>query len=267
MTKDEDDYYIDDFGVRLFDCAESPKDGTTNAEERRKFRSVRRLNRRRKQRINELKNFLEKNQIISKSEIADFFSNFKITNNIQYDDTKYFNPYTIRVKALTEKLTPQELAVALINIANHRGYNDKFSFGEEKENKKSKLSESISKGEKIVKNYQTIAQAILNEQDFKNSKNQGTLGLIHNKIKKSTDKQITNENNQEQTKTPVSNYRYLFAREDYKKELELILTTQGKFYSQLANESNRNKIINDIILRQRDFEVGPGPKNKEKYEL
>lgn len=267
MTKDEDDYYIDDFGVRLFDCAESPKDGTTNAEERRKFRSVRRLNRRRKQRINELKNFLEKNQIISKSEIADFFSNFKITNNIQYDDTKYFNPYTIRVKALTEKLTPQELAVALINIANHRGYNDKFSFGEEKENKKSKLSESISKGEKIVKNYQTIAQAILNEQDFKNSKNQGTLGLIHNKIKKSTDKQITNENNQEQTKTPVSNYRYLFAREDYKKELELILTTQGKFYPQLANESNRNKIINDIILRQRDFEVGPGPKNKEKYDL
>lgn len=267
MTKDEDDYYIDDFGVRLFDCAESPKDGTTNAEERRKFRSVRRLNRRRKQRINELKNFLEKNQIISKSEIADFFSNFKITNNIQYDDTKYFNPYTIRVKALTEKLTPQELAVALINIANHRGYNDKFSFGEEKENKKSKLSESISKGEKIVKNYQTIAQAILNEQDFKNSKNQGTLGLIHNKIKKSSDKQITNENNQEQTKTPVSNYRYLFAREDYKKELELILTTQGKFYPQLANESNRNKIINDIILRQRDFEVGPGPKNKEKYDL
>lgn len=267
MTKDEDDYYIDDFGVRLFDCAESPKDGTTNAEERRKFRSVRRLNRRRKQRINELKNFLEKNQIISKSEIADFFSNFKITNNIQYDDTKYFNPYTIRVKALTEKLTPQELAVALINIANHRGYNDKFSFGEEKENKKSKLSESISKGEKIVKNYQTIAQAILNEQDFKNSKNQGTLGLIHNKIKKSNDKQITNENNQEQTKTPVSNYRYLFAREDYKKELELILTTQGKFYPQLANESNRNKIINDIILRQRDFEVGPGPKNKEKYDL
>ncbi|MCL8210669.1 CRISPR-associated endonuclease Cas9 [Spiroplasma sp. JKS002671] len=267
MTKDEDDYYIDDFGVRLFDCAESPKDGTTNAEERRKFRSVRRLNRRRKQRINELKNFLEKNQIISKSEIADFFSNFKITNNIQYDDTKYFNPYTIRVKALTEKLTPQELAVALINIANHRGYNDKFSFGEEKENKKSKLSESISKGEKIVKNYQTIAQAILNEQDFKNSKNQGTLGLIHNKIKKSSDKQITNENNQEQTKTPVSNYRYLFARENYKKELELILTTQGKFYPQLTNESNRNKIINDIILRQRDFEVGPGPKNKEKYEL
>ncbi|MCL6428847.1 CRISPR-associated endonuclease Cas9 [Spiroplasma sp. JKS002669] len=267
MTKDEDDYYIDDFGVRLFDCAESPKDGTTNAEERRKFRSARRLNRRRKQRINELKNFLEKNQIISKSEIADFFSNFKITNNIQYDDTKYFNPYTIRVKALTEKLTPQELAVALINIANHRGYNDKFSFGEEKENKKSKLSESISKGEKIVKNYQTIAQAILNEQDFKNSKNQGTLGLIHNKIKKSNDKQITNENNQEQTKTPVSNYRYLFAREDYKKELELILTTQGKFYPQLANESNRNKIINDIILRQRDFEEGPGPKNKEKYDL
>ncbi len=264
MTKDENEYYIDDFGVRLFDCAESPKDGTTNAEERRKFRSVRRLNRRRKQRINELKSFLEKNQIISESEIADFFKNFKITNNIQYDNTKYFNPYTIRVKGLSEKLTPQELAVALINIANHRGYNDKFSFGEEKENKKSKLSESISKGEKIVKTYQTIAQAILNEQDFKNPKNQGTLGLIHNKVKKSNKNQTSDE---QKTETSPSNYRYLFAREDYKKELELILTTQGKFYPQLANETNSNKIIDDIILRQRDFEVGPGPKNQAKYQL
>lgn len=264
MAKNQDEYYIDDFGVRLFDCAESPKDGTTNAEERRKFRSVRRLNRRRKQRINELKLFLEQNKIISKSEIANFFSTFKITNNIQYDTTKYFNPYSIRVKALTEKLTPQELAVALINIANHRGYNDKFSFGEEKENKKSKLSESISKGEKIVKSYQTIAQAILNEQDFKNSKNKGTLGLIHNKVKKINKNQTIDEKTEQ---TTVSNYRYLFAREDYKKELELILTTQGKFYPQLANESNRNKIINDIILRQRDFEDGPGPKDKNKYQL
>lgn len=263
MTKDENEYYIDDFGVRLFDCAESP-DGTTNAEARRTFRSVRRLNRRRKQRINELKSFLEQEQIISKTEIADFFSNFKITNNIQYDDTKYFNPYSIRVKALTEKITPQELAVALINIANHRGYNDKFSFGEEKENKKSKLSDSINKGEKIVKEYQTIAQAILNVQDFKNPKNQGTLGLIHNKVKKANKNETTDE---QKAETSPSNYRYLFAREDYKKELELILTTQGKFYPQLGNENNQNKIINDIILRQRDFEDGPGPKNETKYQL
>lgn len=264
MAQDKDNYYIDDFGVRLFDCSEDPTDGTTNAEKRRTFRSTRRLIRRRKQRINQLKLFLEKNNIISKDEINNFFNSFKITNNIQYDDTKYFNPYVIRVKGLSQKLTPNELAVALINIANHRGYNDKFSFNsEEKENKKSKLSESINKGETIVKQYHTIAQAILTDSNFKNPINEGTLGLIHNKIKKS--EKITDSEEAKQPQS-TSNYRYLFAREDYKKELELILTEQEKYYPQL-NKENRDRIINDIILRQRDFEVGPGPKDEKKYQL
>lgn len=265
MTKEEEEYYIDDFGVRLFDCAENPKDGTTNAEERRKFRSVRRLNRRRKQRINELKWFLEKNNIISKVEVENFFKIFKITNNIKYDDTKYFNPYVIRVKGLTQKLTPNELAVALINIANHRGYNDKFSFGEE--NKKSKLNESITKASSIVQQYQTIAQAILNDQNFKNPKNQESLGLIHNKITKIKETNNNSETNEESKNIKSqSNYRYLFDRKDYQKELELILNNQEQYYPQL-NEASRNYLIKDIILRQRDFEVGPGPKNKEKYKM
>lgn len=266
MAKENDEYYIDDFGVRLFECAENPKDGTTNAEERRKFRSVRRLNRRRKQRINGLKLFLEKKNIISREEIKNFFQNFKITNNIQYDDTKYFNPYVIRVKGLTQKLTPGELAVALINIANHRGYNDKFSFGEE--NKKSKLSESMNKASSIVQEYQTIAQAILTDPNFKNPKNQESLGLIHNKIKKehsATNEIKTNENENDsldKKRETQSNYRYLFDRKDYQKELELILSKQEQYYSSL-NEQNRNFLINEIILKQRDFEDGPGPKNEE----
>ncbi|MGL5268670.1 MAG: type II CRISPR RNA-guided endonuclease Cas9 [Spiroplasma sp.] len=264
MAQDKEKYYIDDFGVRLFDCSEDPTDGTTNAEQRRIFRSTRRLNRRRKQRINQLKLFLEQNNIISKQEITDFFNTFKITNNIQYDDTKYFNPYVIRVKGLTKKLTPSELTVALINIANHRGYNDKFSFNnEEKENKKSKLSESIDKAEIIVKQYQTIAHAILTNSDFKNPENEATLGLIHNKIKKS--EKIVDSKEEAQGKS-TANYRYLFARQEYKKELELILVNQEKYYPQLS-EKNRNTIINDIILRQRDFEVGPGPKDKKNYQL
>ncbi|WJG69299.1 hypothetical protein SIXOD_v1c01370 [Spiroplasma ixodetis Y32] len=41
----------------------------------------------------------------------------------------------------------------------------------------------------------------------------------------------------------------------------MILKTQAKFYDQLTKEVNDN-IINDIILRQRDFEDGPGPKDE-----
>ena len=249
MAKENDEYYIDDFGVRLFSPSEYPKTGKTCAEQRREFRSGRRLNRRRKQRINELKFFLEKIDVVSREEIDNFFSNFKITNNIFYDEKKYFNPYVIRNKSLSEKVTGQELAVALINIANHRGYNNEFSFGEEKEN--GKLKEPISKSRNVINNYKTIAQAIINEQDFRNSENEKTLGLIHNKNKKN------NPQNSE--------YRYLFSRESYEQELESILAKQAEFYPKLAEKDNRDRIIKDIILRQRDFEVGPGPKDEDRY--
>lgn len=257
-------FNIHDFGVRLFDCAENPKDGQTNAEIRRIFRGSRRLIRRRKQRINDLKRFLTHHHIMNSNDIKYLFSAFKkgITNNLTYDETKYFNPYVIRVKGLTAKLTPQELTIALINIANHRGYNDKFSFqeNENEDNKKqqtSKLDESINKAESLVKQYGTIAQVIIKDTAFKNKENNNTLGLIHNKNKKgevSTNDKINNT---------TSNYRYLFARADYRKELTMILTTQAQFYPQLT-PSNINILINDIILRQRDFEVGPGPKDEQQ---
>lgn len=107
MAEENKEYYIDDFGVRLFECSENAKDGKTNAEPRRIFRGSRRLIRRRKQRINDLKKFLQIKGVIKIEEINNFFKNFKITNNIKYDETKYFNPYVIRVKGLTSKLTPQ----------------------------------------------------------------------------------------------------------------------------------------------------------------
>ncbi|WP_338974442.1 type II CRISPR RNA-guided endonuclease Cas9 [Spiroplasma endosymbiont of Tricholauxania praeusta] len=253
MTEENKEYYIDDFGVRLFECSENAKDGKTNAEQRRIFRGSRRLIRRRKQRINDLKKFLQIKGIIKIEEINNFFKNFKITNNIKYDETKYFNPYVIRVKGLTTKLTPQELTVALINIANHRGYNDRFSLKNNESDKESKLDSSINKAKDLVKNYCTIAQAIVSDASFKHEFNDNTLGLIHNKIKKTT--------NDNKTKTEIFNYRYLFDREDYKKELKMILTTQTKFYSQLSEDVIKI-IIDDIILRQRDFEDGPGPKDE-----
>ncbi|WP_425381349.1 hypothetical protein [Spiroplasma endosymbiont of Polydrusus pterygomalis] len=73
MTEENKDYYIDDFGVRLFDSSENPKDGRTNAEQRRIFRGSRRLIRRRKQRINDLKRFLQAKGIIKIEEINNFF--------------------------------------------------------------------------------------------------------------------------------------------------------------------------------------------------
>lgn len=86
-----------DAGVRLF--TEATK---KNNEERRSFRGGRRLKRRRSNRKEDLLKLLKKNEL------------FADTNN-------NYNPYEIRVKGLTQKLSLEELNVALLNICKHRG--------------------------------------------------------------------------------------------------------------------------------------------------
>ncbi len=95
---DLDSGEVVDAGVRLF------KEGTAeNNENRRSFRTGRRLIRRKKNRIKDLRELLEKNNIIS--------SNFIPLND----------PYDIRVKGLANKLSNEELATALLHIAKNRG--------------------------------------------------------------------------------------------------------------------------------------------------
>ncbi|MEC9484819.1 MAG: type II CRISPR RNA-guided endonuclease Cas9 [Candidatus Izemoplasma sp.] len=87
-----------DCGVRLFD--EADKD--LNAKRREK-RGSRRVKRRRKQRIVEMKRLLKRENIID-------------DNFVHLD-----NPYHIRVKGLNEKLNNRELATALLHIVKRRG--------------------------------------------------------------------------------------------------------------------------------------------------
>ena len=95
---DKDNYEVIDSGVRLF------AEGSSSLnEDRRTHRSTRRLLRRRKHRIQRVKELLIKNNIIDE--------NFKSLNN----------PYEIRVRGLNSKLTNDELATAILNIAKKRG--------------------------------------------------------------------------------------------------------------------------------------------------
>ncbi|MDD4077220.1 MAG: type II CRISPR RNA-guided endonuclease Cas9, partial [Bacilli bacterium] len=89
---------IVDKGVRLF-----PEGTAAENVKRRQQRGARRLLRRRKQRINDLKDLLIKNGIINK------------------DFVPLENPYKIRCKGLTGKLANDELATALLHIAKRRG--------------------------------------------------------------------------------------------------------------------------------------------------
>ena len=103
---------IEDFGVRLFDSGEDVKNKNSFCQQRRSKRGIRRLYRRRSHRKMRLKNYLSILGLTT-SEKIDYY--FETADN---------NVIKLRHKALSEKLTPEEIAACLIHICNNRGYRD-----------------------------------------------------------------------------------------------------------------------------------------------
>ncbi|RHM62104.1 MULTISPECIES: type II CRISPR RNA-guided endonuclease Cas9 [Coprobacillaceae] len=94
---DIDENTFVDYGVRLF------KEGTASEnEKRRASRSARRLKRRKVNRLEDMKKYLEKNNMY----VASYY---------------YLNPYKMRVKGLNEKLSLEELCCAIMHITKKRG--------------------------------------------------------------------------------------------------------------------------------------------------
>lgn len=183
-----------DHGVRLFEEAKL-------AADRRGIRSTRRVKRRKRQRLDDLRELLVRNQIIEKD--------FRPLNN----------PYDIRAKGLSEKLSNAELATALLHIAKRRGPD--FETIEESD---AKLSESQSTKSQLSKNRQR-----LNELKY--------VCLVQLERLKETGKIRANDNT--------------FTSSDYKNELSKILEVSNI-------ENNLAQEIIEIILRRRSFEHGPG---------
>ena len=95
---DLDNYQFVDYGVRLF------KEGTAEDNvNRRTKRGRRRLKRRRQTRLDDMKELLQKEKIMSE------------TYHSSYD------PYDMRIKGLSQKLSNDELTCAILHITKCRG--------------------------------------------------------------------------------------------------------------------------------------------------
>lgn len=251
---------LHDFGVHLFETPADAKSGTSHAEHRRIFRSRRRLIQRRQTRIKTLEKILKKcdfdKTLIKETEKLKQTNKILFQNNHFETELGYENIYLLRVKSLKEKITPFELYKILLNFANKRGYLDKFS--DEKEEKDKKKTDAknfdgiMAKTEKLTNN-QTVAEAILKEKDFRivEKKNSFILYVKNGKFYKNDSDAPVNKN---------KNYRFLFSRDAYEKELSQILNIQCE---QQSSENFWQKIkknqslILDVIFKQRDFEWGP----------
>lgn len=102
---------IEDLGVRIFNAAEHPKDGSSLALPRRMARGRRKLLRRKAYRVNRVRKLIVDYNILTKEELDNLFTQ-KHQNSV----------WDIRVKALDNKVTNDEWARLLINLCKRRGF-------------------------------------------------------------------------------------------------------------------------------------------------
>lgn len=211
---------IEDFGVRIFSSGENAKAKASLCQERRSFRSVRRLERRCVHRKVLLRNHFQKIQLL---------------NPTFYDDLaacKDADVYALKVAALERKLSPAELYKCLVHTCNHRGYRDFYEPEED--------DEEAGKNE-------TAANAF--EKTYRAS---GLRTVSEYLLKEYANGSFVKYRNRSGGEMPYMLIRRSILRE----EAEAILQAQSAYYPGLNPKNCKDTV--EIIFAQRDFEDGPG---------
>lgn len=246
VVRCEEPLRIEDFGVRMFTTTENAKDKDNTNQERRGFRATRRVIRRRSHRKAMLKAHLQRMGLLQPGEVEAFFENGAV------------DLLGLRVKGLSERLSPAELAACLINISNHRGYRDFYSLDEEDQKQLSKAEQAeyarerseIEQVNEIMARggYRSVAEMLQNDAVF--APQQGGSMRVYRSH-------------------PYSEVRYPISRELLRKEAGEILACQSKFYPCLLQSYNttlrkqpttltNSEFLLWLVFEQRDFEDGPG---------
>ncbi|MCE8158959.1 MAG: type II CRISPR RNA-guided endonuclease Cas9 [Candidatus Moeniiplasma glomeromycotorum] len=269
------EHWLEDFGVRLFQVPEDPQNKKSWAEKRREFRGKRRLLNRWHCRREELKKFFGK---IFGDNFLQEFENFvekkKPTNLLEYDETKFFNPYIIRYWALSSKISQVELLFILFHISKYRGYKSFYldDNPESKDEDAKKTYAAVGETKRLFRenNYRSVAEMVIKNEKFRHSQYKNLLSPHnHNPNKVYENKEEAKKNHK----------HFIFPRELLTEETEKILEKQSEYHPQLkrnysyiswengnskTKEFSAQEIVKRIIFRQRDFEDGPTklePKN------
>ena len=225
---DLDKERIHDLGVRIFERPEDPQNGDSLAKPRRDARSARRRLKRRRQRLNHLKQFFVDQNILTKNqveEVLDYKSDFN-----------KLDVYELRSKALAEELSPEELLKVLYQIAKRRGFKSNRKVVEESDKEGGRVTSALKANEKFLadNNYTTVGDALSRDEKF----------ALHKRNKR-------------------DDYTNSFARDDFLCELEAIIKTQRNYALKNVPEPAINELIYGIddgqvtnvsaIMYQRPF--------------
>lgn len=138
-------------GVRCFPVAENPKDGSSLAAPRREKRLGRRICRRKARRMDSIKRlFVAKNLVQDLEHL-----------NAIYAAQQGGDVWNLRVKALSEELSKEELLRVLTHLAKHRGFKSCRKAAEENDAEGGKVLKAINENKKLLAVNQTLAQVIV----------------------------------------------------------------------------------------------------------
>lgn len=159
QDKDQPSGCIVGMGTWMFDAPETDKERTPTNQIRRLHRGQRRVIRRRRQRMNQIRTLLGKNALLP-------------NDNKDALKTLNLNPWEARANALERKLTPAELAVALRHIARHRGFksNKKSDGGSNAADDSSRMLKAIEATKERLQQYRTVGELFAKDPELQNRK-------------------------------------------------------------------------------------------------
>ena len=205
---------IENLGVRLFSSAERPKDGGAINEKRRTARGLRRRLKRKRIRMNKIKELFVKYGLMTKEE----------TERLYILTSEDVDTWKLRADGLDRKLTSREWVRVLTSIAKRRGY---------KSNRKTENNND--EGGKILK---SIA---LNKQ-YMESHGYRTVGEMFSKDEKYTDAK-RNKNGQ---------YNNCIDRKELEQEIEFLFECQRKYENQYTTDEFKNEFL-QVFNYQKPF--------------
>lgn len=218
VALDENDrpYGIIGMGSRIFDAAEQPKTGESLAAPRRAARSARRRLRRHRHRNERIRALILRENLLSEGQLLHLY------------DGQLSDVYSLRVKALDERVSNEEFARILIHISQRRGFKSNRKGASSKEDGELLAAISANLERMQQQGYRTVAEMYLKDPIY-----------------------------QEHRRNKGGNYIATVSRAMVEDEVHQIFTGQRACGNPAATKELEEAYV-EILLSQRSFDDGPG---------
>lgn len=216
----EEPFRIIDLGVRIFNRAENPKDGSALALPRREARGSRRRIRRHRHRLERIKTLLYNHKIITTEKLQDLYHGTKKLSDI----------YELRCQGLDRQLTQEEWARVLIHLSQRRGFKSNRKNDPKEKSDDGRLLAAVKDNQILMqeKGYRTVGEMLYHDEKF-----------THHKRNK------------------TESYAHTVGRDQVLEEIAILFEAQRDLGNLYATEEIEELYLG-IVSRQRSFDEGPG---------